>query len=103
MPFIAGLAPAALERRDALCPQGNGTVYTDSGYSWDILCNYDFPGNDLPSQPASDLKECIAACNAYKQDEQYLNGAACVAVVYGAGNINGMMALSPTECLSDFA
>ena len=88
---MPGLVPAVVldKRSDASCPQDNGTVWSSDGYSWDILCNYDFPGNDLPAQPASSLTQCIDACNNYKQNEKYLSGASCVAVVYGAANLNG--------------
>ena len=94
-PSMPGLKPASvLDRQsDASCPQDNGTVWSADGYSWDILCNYDFPGNDLPTKPASSLTQCIDACNNYEQDEKYQDGASCVAVVYGAANPNGRICI----------
>ena len=85
----------SLERRDdVVCPNSNGTVYTADGYSWNILCNYDYPGFDLPAQPATSLSQCISACNNYKQDENQRDGASCVAIVYNSANINGRLSMA---------
>ena len=54
----------------------DGTV--DDGYL--ILCDTDLPGNDLLSVPASDLADCIGACNAYVTTSEEI----CVAITYNS-------------------
>ena len=90
MPLVAKF-PSLERREDLACPQSNGTVWTADGYSWNILCGYDYPGYDLPAQPSTSLSQCIQACNNYKQNENNLDGASCVAVVYNSANVNGKL------------
>ncbi|KAK4934832.1 hypothetical protein LTR10_024000 [Elasticomyces elasticus] len=45
-----------------------------------ILCDTDLPGYDITSVPASDIADCIGACNAYVAS----SGGMCVAITFNS-------------------
>jgi hypothetical protein len=88
--YLPEMAVSLAARDDASCPTGNGTIWTSpQGFQYELYCDYNFPGNDLPATPAKSFSECIETCDAYKQDEAVLSGANCIAAIYGAANPNG--------------
>ena len=77
-------------RDEASCPTGNGTTYTSSaGFQYELYCNFDYKGKDLPSTDAKTYSACIDSCDSYSMDESEQDGANCVAAVFGAGDPNG--------------
>ena len=74
----------------ASCPTGNGTTYiTPEGLQYELYCDYNFNGEDLPATDATSYADCIASCDGYTMDKGEANGANCVAAVFGAADPNG--------------
>ena len=47
------------------CPSSNGTIYTSTeGHTYEITCNSDYRGNDLPEIDGWSLASCIASCDS---------------------------------------
>ena len=81
------------------CPGAGhaGEIFSDaSGNQYQIYCGTDFPGNDLPAVHVNSLPDCLTACDQYVPSPSQANGAACVAVSYGAGNVGGNCYLKST-------
>ena len=81
------------------CPGAGhaGDIYSDaSGNQYQIYCGTDFPGNDLPAVHVNSLPDCLTACDQYVPSPSQANGAACVAISYGAGNVGGNCYLKST-------
>lgn len=79
-------------RDDASCPTGNGTTYTSQrGFPYELYCDFDFGGDDLPSTDAKTYSDCIGSCDSYIMDESQASGANCVAAVFGAADPNGTL------------
>lgn len=80
--------PTSIATRDlSNCPSGNGAVFTSvAGSRYQILCNTDFPGNDLPYQQVSSFDACVAQCDL-TNSQTGMNR--CLAAIFVPSRING--------------
>ena len=72
-----------------ICPTDNGTTYTTVHKEpYELYCNTDFSGSDLPTVHANSYVQCIEQCDTYLALSNQTGGALCVALVYWATNPN---------------
>ena len=86
----AGLSSAATSTPAPYpCPNLDGSSYASAtGSKYNIQCNTDYPGNDLPALHTDTFEECLKACDAYVpgSSAEAHDFAPCVGVSWGAGN-----------------
>ena len=71
------------------CPDLDNSSYAGAtGTKYNIECDTDYPGNDLPAIHKDTFEECLKACDAYvpSSSAEAHNFAPCVGVSWGAGN-----------------
>lgn len=57
---------ATLTPLSTLCPAGNGTTYmSKESVQYQVICDIDFPGNDLPFLLVDSLDSCVQACDGF--------------------------------------
>ncbi|KAI9718055.1 MAG: hypothetical protein M1812_004313 [Candelaria pacifica] len=73
----------------SLCDSDTGSVtYETSGMnSYDIVCNADYPGNDLALIHTDSYESCMESCDAF--NKQYSADESCVGISYVPSWING--------------
>ena len=72
-----------------ICPTDNGTTYTTAHKQpYELYCDTDFRGGDLPTVHAESYTQCIEQCDSYLATKNQTDGALCVASVYWASNPN---------------
>ena len=83
-------ASAAVSASAFPCPDLGGTSYTDAtGSSYNIQCNTNYPGNDLPAVHVDTFGECLRACDTYVPEPSAASNSSCIGVSWGAGNPGG--------------
>lgn len=83
-------ASAAVSTQTFPCPDLDDTSYTDAtGSSYNIECNTNYPGNDLPAVHADTFEECLRACDTYVPEPSAAGNGSCIGVSWGAGNLGG--------------
>ncbi|KAI9763838.1 MAG: hypothetical protein M1835_007726 [Candelina submexicana] len=63
------------------------TYETSAGNSYDIVCNVDYPGNDLALIHTGSYEACMESCDAF--NKQYSKYESCVGISYVPSWING--------------
>ena len=64
----------------SVCPAGNGTAYkSESGITYQIICNVDYPGHDFPFKKVETFEACLQKCDAFN----YINHkVVCIAALF---------------------
>ena len=64
----------------SVCPASNGTIYTSSeGSQYEIICNTNVVGSDLPFQLVATFDDCIAECDSINTD---VGSHHCLAAIF---------------------
>ena len=64
----------------SICPASNGTMYTSNdGSRYQIICNTNVVGSDLPFQLVATFEECVAKCDSFNANA---GNHQCVAAVF---------------------
>lgn len=85
------------------CPLNSDVLYDPPvANSYVVSCNTNYPGSDLSFLHADTLTDCLHACDTCSQDSSKANGAACVAVTFGAPSVqnNCYLKYAATSVLS---